>query len=358
MRSAVARVWLPVLAAAGGLAGLDRRADAGDLLYFVHRGERLLSAHWASVYADRELQSGPLQLVVAGVARRTDVLAFVVESGVAGLLVFVLGRLGVAGRWRLLAGLGAVAAGLTHGAFVEGHPAEAITPLLWLLAAIDARRGRTGRAGALLGLSAGLELWGALGVPVLLLAPRIRDAVRGAAVEAVVIAAQLVPFVAFSDFRMFDYQWRVARGTLLSLVVPAGTHFGWPLRLVQAAVACGIGAVLARRLRRTVHAVWLVPLSVAVARILFDPLSYGWYWLEAEALTLVGAALAAERTLPSLVRGRTAASPVDPSSYGRALPFLRRSEVRYGHSGTVPTCDGSVSIAPQGARRGNGRDCP
>jgi len=193
---------------------------------------------------------------------------------------------------------------------------------------------------------------------VLLLAPRVRDAVRGSAVEAVVIAAQLVPFVAFGDFRMFDYEWRVARGTLLSLAAPVGTHFGWPLRLLQAAIVCGIGAVFARRLRGTVHAVWLVPLSVAVVRILFDPLSYGWYWLEAEALMLAGAALVADRTLSSLVRGRAAASLAEPSSYGRALPFLRRSEVRYGHSGTVPTCHGSVSIAPQGAERGNGRDCP
>jgi hypothetical protein len=306
-----ARIWLPVLAGAAGLAALDRRADAGDLLYFVHRGKVLLSSQWSAVYAQRQLQSGPLQLLFAGSARSTEVLTFVVEIGVAALLLFVLGRLDVAARWRLLAGLAALAAGLTHGAFVEGHPAEALIPLLWVLAALEARRGRVFRAGALIGVSAGLELWGLLGAAVLLLAPRVLDTMRGLAVAAAVIAAQLAPFVLFGTFRMFDYEWRVTRGTAIGLVVPVGTHFGWPLRLLQAAVACGVGALLARRLRASVHAVWAVPLSVALARILLDPVSFGWYWLEVEALALVGAALLV--TAPPLrVRGalgRTTAAP-------------------------------------------------
>ena len=305
------RVWLPILAGAGGLAALDRRAEAGDLLYFVHRGERLLSSHWSSVYAQKQLQSGPLQLVVAGAARSTEALAFVVEIGVAALLIFVLSRLGVAARWRLLAGFAALAAGLTHGAFVQGHPAEALTPLLWVLSAVEARRGRTLRAGALIGISAGLELWGLLGVPVLLLAPRLREAARGLVAAGVVIAGQLAPFVLFGTFRMFDYQWRVTRGTTVSLLVPVGTHFGWPLRLLQAAVACGVGGLLARRLRPSLHAVWLVPLSVALVRILLDPVSFGWYWLEVEALALVGAALFV--TAPPLrvlvALGRTTEAP-------------------------------------------------
>jgi hypothetical protein len=298
------------LAAAGAVAVHDRRADAGDLLYFVHRGERLLSVHWASVYADRELQAGPLQLVLAGVARSTEVLAFVVEIGVAALLLLTLGRLGVAARWRLLAGLAAVAVGLVHGAFVEGHPAEVITPLLWVLAATEARRGRGVRAGTLVGVSAGLELWGLLGAAVLFLAPRVREATRGVLVAVVLVALQLAPFVAFGDVRMFEYRWRVSSDTLIGFVLPAGTHFGWPLRLLQAGVACGLGTVLARRLR-SVHAVWLVPLTVALARIALDPLAYGWYWLEVESIVLVGATLVfTGRPLRALaVRRRTIAAP-------------------------------------------------
>jgi hypothetical protein len=298
LRSPLARVWLPVLAAAGAVATLDRNSDAGDLLYFVHQGERLLSARWADTFADPTLQSGPLQLVLAGAVRNSEALAFVVELGVAALLLVVLGRLRVPARWQVAVGLAAVAVGLTHGAFVDGHPAEAVTPLLWVLAAVEARRGRPLRAGTLLGLSAGLELWGVLGAPVLLLSPRVRDAAKGLAAEAALVVLLLAPFVLAGDFRMFDYKWRVAEGTLLSVVVPVETHFGWPLRLLQASVACGLGAGVAVSLRRSLHAVWLTPLVVVIARLALDPLGYGWYWLEAEALALVGAG--ALLTLPPL----------------------------------------------------------
>jgi len=34
-----------------------------------------------------------------------------------------------------------------------------------------------------------------------------------------------------------------------------------------------------------------VPLAVAVVRLVLDPVSFGWYWLEVEVLALVGAGL-------------------------------------------------------------------
>lgn len=291
LRSRLARVWVPVLAAAAGVATLDRGTDPGDLVYFVHRGEQLLSGGWTQTFSDARLQSGPLQLVVFGAVRNLTALAFLVQLSVAALLVFVLGRLGASDRIRLAVGLLAVAAGLTHIAFVDGHPAEAIVPLLWVLAGLSAREDRMLRAGALLGLSAGLELWGVLGAPLLLLAPRLRRAVVGGVAETAVVLVQLAPFALAGTFRMFDHEWRVATGTVLSLVVEPGTHFGWPLRLLQASLALGAGAAVALALRRNIHAVWLAPLAVAIVRILLDPLSFGWYWLEAEALVLTGAAL-------------------------------------------------------------------
>jgi hypothetical protein len=289
LRSPLARVWVPVLAAAAVVAYLDRGTDPGDLLYFVHQGERLLSGDWANTFADPTLQSGPLQLVVFGAIRNLTTLAFLLEVGTAALLLLVLGRLGASDRARLAVGLLAVVAGLTHGAFVDGHPAEAITPLLWVLAGLWARDDRVIAAGALLGLSAGLELWGVLGAPVLLLAPRLRRAVAGGVVEAAVVLAQLAPFALAGTFRMFEHEWEVGTGTLLSLFVAPGTHFGWPLRLLQASLALGAGTAVALALRRNVYAVWLAPLAVVVVRVLLDPLSFGWYWLEAEALVLVGA---------------------------------------------------------------------
>ena len=133
---------------------------------------------------------------------------------------------------------------------------------------------------------------------MLLLTPRLRRAALGAAVEGVVVLAQLAPFALAGRMRMFEHEWRVTSGTLLGLVLAPGTHFGWPLRLLQASLAVGAGAVVATTMRRSLHAVWLVPLTVVVLRVLLDPVSFGWYWLEAEALALVGAALVL-RELPS-----------------------------------------------------------
>jgi len=291
LRSPLARVWVPVLTCAAVVAFVDRRTDPGDLVYFVHRGEHLLSGGWASTFADPMLQSGPLQLAVFGAVRNLTALAFLVQLGVAFLLLYVAGRVGASDRVRLVVGLLAVGAGLTHIAFVDGHPAEAVVPLLWVLAGVWAREDRAVLAGAIIGLSAGLELWGLLGLPVLLLASSRRRAVAGAAAEAAVFVGMLAPFALAGSFRMFHYDWRVASGTVLSLFVAPGAHFGWPLRLLQAALALLAGASTAVALRRSVHACWLVPLAVALVRLVLDPLSYGWYWLEVEALVLVGAAL-------------------------------------------------------------------
>jgi hypothetical protein len=291
LRAPLARLWVPVLAPAAGLAYLDRGADSGDLVYFVHKGQQLLSGGWADTFSDPRLQSGPLQLAIFGVVHNLAALAFLLELGVAALFLFVLGRLGLSDRAQVAVGLLAVAGGLTHIAFVYGHPAEAIVPLLWVLAGLWAREGRELSAGALVGLSAGFELWGVLGVVVLLLAPSVTRALAGACLQAAVVSAMLAPFALAGTFRMFDHEWRVTSGTLVGLVVDPGAHFGWPLRLAQASLAIGAGAALAFALRRRVHALWLVPLAVALVRLLLDPVSFGWYWLEVEALVLVGAGL-------------------------------------------------------------------
>lgn len=291
LRSPIARVWVPVLGLTAGRAYLDRGTDPGDLIYFVHRGEQLLSGGWANTFSDPVLQSGPLQLVLFGAVRNLTALAFVLELAVAALLLFVLGKMQVGDRIRLLVGVLAVAAGLTQGAFVDGHPAEAIVPLLWILAGLSAREDRVFNAGVLIGLSAGLELWGVLGAPLLLLAPRLKRAFAGGVAEAGVVVAMLAPFALAGSFRMFEHEWRVATGTLLGLVVQPGTHFGWPLRLLQSALALGAGAAIATGLRRSAHALWLAPLGVVIIRLVLDPLAFGWYFLEAEALVLVGAGL-------------------------------------------------------------------
>jgi hypothetical protein len=287
--------WLVPLGASGLVAAFGTR-DPADLPYFAHAARTLFSSRWADTFADPSLQVGPLQLVLVGICDRIGglgFLAYAVEIALAAFVVFVVGRL-LRGRphrvaFQALAGLAAVMLGVTADAYSYGHPAQVAVPLMWVLAALDAREGRTLRSGALLGFSAGLELWGVLGAPVLLLAPVFRRVRGGLAAQVAVIGALYLPFVLGGDFRMFDYRWKVESWTLVHLLVPAGSDFPWGLRLLQGAVALIVGCAVALVLRRTERALWAVPFGIVATRVLLDPTLYSWYWLGLETLALVAA---------------------------------------------------------------------
>ena len=265
--------------------------DTGDLPFFLHTAQKL-PGDWAGLFADPDLQVGPVQLLLFRLGDVAGLLPLLVQVGVAALLWAATGRLltGRNPRARLAVGLAAVALGLIYGAYQDGHPAQVVVPLLWVLAGLEARAGRTVRAGALVGLSAGFETWGLLGVVVFVLAPRGRAALAGIVAEVSLVAGLYMPFVLAGQFRMFDYHWQVNGDTLLSLVVQPGTAFTWPMRLLQGLAAVAVGAALAWPLRRTMHAVWLAPLAVVVVRLALDPVRYPWYWLALETLTLLGPA--------------------------------------------------------------------
>jgi hypothetical protein len=263
-------------------------ADTGDLAFFVHTSQKPL---W-DWFADPSVQVGPLQLAVFRLGDLAHVLALVVQLGVAALFWEASGRL-LAGRdpWvRFAVCMAAVVLGLTYGAYQDGHPAQVVVPLLWVLAACDAREGRTVRAGALVGLSAGFEVWGVLGVVVFGLAPHGRAALRGVATEIGVAAALFLPFIAAGEFWMLDYHWTVNGDTLLNLVVSTGTDFTWQMRMAQGLAALAAGAAVAWRLRRSLHGAWLAPLTVVAVRMALDPVRYPWYWLAVQTLVLLGAA--------------------------------------------------------------------
>jgi len=291
------------------VAVLVRPGDTGDLPFFLHSAGHLFSAGWADVFADPTLQVGPLQLFLFGLADHGDLLPLAVEVGTAALLWVTAGRLlaGRPPRVQLGVGLAAVALGLTYSAYQDGHPAQVVVPLLWVLAGLDAREGRTLRAGALIGSSAGFELWGLLGAVVFVLAPRVRSAVAGLATEACVAGGLFLPFVLAGKFRMFDYRWEVDDGTLLSLVAEPGTPFTWTLRLLQGAAAVAVGAGVAWTLRHKVHAVWLAPLAIVSIRLALDPVRYPWYWLALETVALLGVAELV--TGPLVARSRLAPRP-------------------------------------------------
>lgn len=288
--------WLVPLGAAALTTALGPQ-DPADLPYFADGARTLFSPHWVDTFSDPSLQVGPLMLAFVGAGDRIGglgLLAYAIQVGLAALFVFVVGRL-LRGRpfrsaAQTVVGLAAVALGLTTDAYAYGHPAQIAVPLLWILAGVQARQGRVARSGALLGLSAGLEVWGVLGAPVLLLAPSAKRALAGVAAQAVVVAILYLPFALAGDFRMLEYRWKVEEWTLVGAFLPAGSDFPWALRVVQGACAALAGFALALVLRHSVRAVWAVPFAVVVVRVLLDPTLYTWYWLGVATVALLGAA--------------------------------------------------------------------
>jgi hypothetical protein len=283
--------------AAAAVAALHQGLGVdGDSHLFIDAGRTLLSSRWADAFALPSVQVGPLQLLLYGsVGRSAGALAILLASGTA-LLVVAAGRAAGLKNPVLLGGAGllAVGVGFTRIGF-GGHPADAVLPLIWILAAAEARRGRTWTAGLLIGLSAGLETWGILGVAVLALAPRLRDAAVGACVAAAAALALFAPFLLGGHFAMLSFEWHVYAPSPLSVLVPSGTPFGWPLRIVQAAVAVAAGLAVARLLRHSPHALWAAPLAVVVARLLLDPLLYDYYLAGPQGPIFIGAALGVAR---------------------------------------------------------------
>jgi hypothetical protein len=252
----------------------------------------LLSPHWSHAFANPAVQAGPLQLALYG--SLGPALPYLVAGAIALLVMGAARAAGVRDHQLLLiAGLVATPLGLTSSGVDSGHPANAVLPLLWIVAAAQARRGRVAVAAAIVGLSAGLETWGILGVAVLALAPRLRSAALGVPVAALTAGALFLPFVLSGDFAMGSYRWQVSEESLVSLFVAPGTPVGWPLRLAQGALALAAGIALSRRARLTSHSLWAVPAVIVLVRLLLDPLGSGYYYVGLEAPALVGLALVA-----------------------------------------------------------------
>ena len=264
----------------------------GDSWFFAQAGHVLLSPHWSHAFANPAVQAGPLQLALYG--SLGPALPYLVAGAIALLVMGAARAAGVRDHQLLLiAGLVATPLGLTSSGVDSGHPANAVLPLLWIVAAAQARRGRVAVAAAIVGFSAGLETWGILGVAVLALAPRLRSAALGVPVAALTAGALFLPFVLSGDFAMGSYRWQVSEESLVSLFVAPGTPVGWPLRLAQGALALAAGIALSRRARLTSHSLWAVPAVIVLVRLLLDPLGSGYYYVGLEAPALVGLALVA-----------------------------------------------------------------
>ena len=290
----VAAVFLAVTAVAAvrsahGWTGADFR------IYGIS-GETMLSGAWLHAYANPIVQAGPLELGLDGTLYRLSrwPVAQALVSDLLIALLFVVAVRVFVGRKALplaVACAGAVALGIVTNPYTLGHFAEPIAAVLWLFAARDAQRGRVVRAGVLVGISAGFEPFGILGIAVLALAPDLRAAVRGAAVAAGVLALQFAPFALGGHFDMLQYQWHVTGGPL-RFVIP-GRQFGWPLRVLQAAITLAIaGLLIGRRVRWVGAAVFIVPAAAAIVRLSIDPMGTYYYWDTPLVIELVGLAAA------------------------------------------------------------------
>ncbi len=285
-----------------------------DFELFGPAGAQILTGHWASVFDNPIIQAGPLELLFWGVPFLLGVqspLGWIVF----GIVVATL--LSIAFAWlaeRLLRPLTptwsvplavvpaliTAISGQTAQAISVGHPAECIVPLMWIVAAMLARRGSAFAAAVVLAATTGWELWGLLGLPVLLLAPRIdlRTVVRSALGGITALLVLFAPFALLGPFHMFSFSWPIYDNTLAHLLFPDETTFPWPLRLTQGVLALGGGAVTAWLTRRRVDAVWLVPLMVCAIRLFTDPVLARYYAIPLLMMAVLGLVLAiAQRSL-------------------------------------------------------------
>ncbi|MFN2525549.1 MAG: hypothetical protein ABR505_04705 [Actinomycetota bacterium] len=275
-----------------------------DFDRFLRAGDRMLSSDWQLTYSEPRLQAGPLLLLLYGVSLRLADLVGLAAQFSLSVIVQVLVAVGVVLCVRALradrgaaaapgieffAGLAAVLGGLTWEAYASAHPSEALIPLLWLPAALLARRGRTTTAALLIGLSATLKLWGILGLPVLLLAPNLLQAGWAIALAGVVAIVPYAPFLLFGETATFGYAWGIQPDSPLGLFFREREGFTWAMRIGQSAMVLAGGGVFAWRRRSAWTSIWAAPLVLLAIRFLTEPLDYHYYWLAPGILVLVAA---------------------------------------------------------------------
>lgn len=295
-----ARAALPFALCAGAFVAASvwavwNAAPAGDLLLFGHAGDTLLSPRALDTFADPGVQAGVFELGLVGVLQHAfgaSQQLFAAATAVASACAILAATWALVGRRALalaIVGGGSLLLGLVADPYTQGHPAELAIALLWLLAAREAQRGRVARAAVIVGLSTGFELWGALGVAVLALAPRLRAAAAWSFVAGGLGALLLAPFALFGDFRMFEYDWSIVGG-VPGLLFGVGEPFTWQLRVLEGATVVALAGTVARLARRHGAAVWLVPAAASLCRVALDPIRYGYYWDTELLVMLIGIA--------------------------------------------------------------------
>ncbi|MCU1677751.1 MAG: hypothetical protein JWM93_2509 [Frankiales bacterium] len=298
----------PALAVLAVLCAIVPQADPAPTdidVFFLKPALRLVQHGDLSVFTP-EIQIGPVCLALLGIgAAAAQALGF---SGTLGAsVVLALCALGVVAAavkavlpreaprplvasYQLCLGV-ILLWGCTPLATSYGHIEEMFLGLMLVGAGAEARRGHGGRAGIWLALAVGFKLWAAIGIVVLVLSRRRRDAAIAAVIGVVGGVAVYAPFVLAGSFRTFDFHWTVQKAVPVSLLLGADAPFGFGARLLQVALACTVAAVIALRLRHDDRALWLVPATLIAARLLPDPMLLPYYWTGLVACFIVGVAL-------------------------------------------------------------------
>lgn len=290
------RLWI-VGAAALTMAIVDGRGsfEIQDPQLFIEAGKKLFSDDALNVFADETVQEGPLGLLFWGVIGQISELVNIDSRMIAALVIYLgftfaivfLIRSALAERNRPSEDLEFFAAaivlfgGLAWTMLSTGHIAEGVIPLLWFQAARDARHGRLDRSGLLIALSAGLKLWGILGIPILLLSSTFdrRKLLRAGAITVGVAAAIWLPFALLGEFNSLDYRWPIADSSLIHKFFPDSETFTWQMRVAQSGIVVVLGSAFAVLGRGRLYVLWAVPLGVVAVKLLFDPIVFSYYSL-------------------------------------------------------------------------------
>lgn len=285
------RVWqhpavlVPLAAVALGVLGAA--TPDGDAAWFRSAGLGMVGPGFWDVFADPGLQIGVLVLLPVGLltaaARALGLSDLLLVAAAQGALVTWV-ALGTARRVTRVTGAPALPAqwavgsvlalgGLLADAVGTGHAEEILIGLLLVLAAGAAADGRGAAVGGLLGVAAGLKLWGVLGAPVALVGRRPRVVVGAAVVACAVTAVCYVPFFVRGEVNTFEFTWLMSNRTGLRELVGPGPS-DWALRVAQGAAAFVVGCCVA--LRRSGSPLTVV-LCVVSTRLLLDPLMLPYY---------------------------------------------------------------------------------
>jgi hypothetical protein len=254
----------------------------GDWMDFVDAGRAMLGSAGLHVYViHRDVQTGPLTLLVAWLFAHTPRDGFVlaaVVSAALGILSVRLYELTVRRprddtRFQLLVLVGGCLVAFSWAKLGGyGHLDDAITLTCAVVALNRVRAGKPLSAGLAIGLAIAAKPWGVIFLPITL-ATRSRD-LRAPMIAGIVAAVAWLPFIvgAPDSLRALRPTVNVAPDSVLALFGVTSDSMPHWLRVAQLIACLGVAGALA--LRRRPESVIAAAIALRVAT---DPATWSYY---------------------------------------------------------------------------------